>query len=508
MPDEEKAFGRSLKDRLTILGFRAPWSLIMAAMRLLYGFTSEGFENVPEDGPFISLVIEPSLIGVFVAGWNGIEILLKVNLPKQIKSMGYMQDQLFAISYFRSLQDMEGPSKSGALIPHSAGRMALSLVDGYRALRDGGTVSINPEGDGPWDGRPYETRSGAAWLGLHTGAQLIAHVCSLGAYDIWPRWARLPYLRGKLSLKTGEPFTLTDRPVVRATHEELTRATARIRTELDSLRYGPGGVAEWAGPPTRAGEPVEAPADMRPPGPVVPPADTSFREVAVSRRGVAQLLWRCPICRTNDALLHRRRLLQREGLRCLACGTAWEVRRIPEHDFRLEVTEGAPDLIGLEMALTAWYDHMKRDFEPNPIPTQSVSLLPGEHVVLVASDTGMMPHQPSPLFGEAWSGPEAPLDQESDSPHLGEWDTIGTGRLILTDQRMVWQGADRELHFHWSRVTAVYLWLRNTLGLLYGTARYRIKLGREVGLKWLTYAGTLAQRAERDTGYPLTLSPF
>ena len=92
MPDRAEVFGDSFKDKLMILGYRAPWSLVMTALRLLYGFRSEGFENLPDDGPFINLVIEPSLIGVFVAGWNGIEILLKVNFPKQIKSMGYMQD--------------------------------------------------------------------------------------------------------------------------------------------------------------------------------------------------------------------------------------------------------------------------------------------------------------------------------------------------------------------------------------------------------------------------------
>jgi hypothetical protein len=50
--------------------------------------------------------------------------------------------------------------------------------------------------------------------------------------------------------------------------------------------------------------------------------------------------------------------------------------------------------------------------------------------------------------------------------------------------------------------------MRNTLGIRYGSARYRIGLARELGLKWITYAGTVAAQGERDTGYELTVSPY
>ena len=218
--------------------------------------------------------------------------------------------------------------------------MALSLVDGYRTLRDGGTVSINPEGDGPWDGRPLDTRNGPAWLGLHTGAPMIPMVTSLGAYDIWPRWARLPYLRGKLRFKIGEPFKLTEEPVARASDEDLKTARERIRAEFDSIRYGPGGFAEWAGSPTMDGVAVGVPHELKPAGPVVPLTDSGRRRVPVSKRGIAQLLWRCPVCHTDDALLHRRPLFGAETLTCEACATRWRIEHAFEHDFRLEVVEG------------------------------------------------------------------------------------------------------------------------------------------------------------------------
>jgi hypothetical protein len=93
-------------------------------------------------------------------------------------------------------------------------------------------------------------------------------------------------------------------------------------------------------------------------------------------------------------------------------------------------------------------------------------------------------------------------------PQLGEWASIGEGRLLLTSHRLLWQGPEGELDFKWSAMTAIYLWLVNTLGIRYGTARYRFPLNQEVGLKWLTHAGTLAQQVPRRSGYELTLSPF
>jgi hypothetical protein len=172
------------------------------------------------------------------------------------------------------------------------------------------------------------------------------------------------------------------------------------------------------------------------------------------------------------------------------------------------LVEGAPELVGLDMALTTWYDEMKRDFNPGPMRVAGVDLELGEEVLLAADGVSLLPHKPSPLFGHGWTGAEAPEDQKSDAPHLGEWESIGEGRLLLTDQRAIWQGPGPTLSFYWSRVTALYLWLRNTLGIRYGTARYRIGLGSEVGLKWLTYSGTLARRAERESGFELTTSPY
>ena len=116
-------------------------------------------------------------------------------------------------------------------------------------------------------------------------------------------------------------------------------------------------------------------------------------------------------------------------------------------------------------------------------------------------------HRPNALL-DGWTGREPPQAQPPGLRQLADWESIGEGRLLLTSHRLLWQGPPGELDFVWSSVRSVALWLINTLGINYGTAPYRFSLGREVGMKWLTYAGTLAlQAAERD-GHTITVTPF
>jgi hypothetical protein len=159
------------------------------------------------------------------------------------------------------------------------------------------------------------------------------------------------------------------------------------------------------------------------------------------------------------------------------------------------------------MAVSDWYDEMKRGFQPSPVATSDFDLAPGEQVYLMADGVSLSPHRPNPLFDD-WSEREAPRDHTLRREHLGQWASIGQGCLALTNERLAWRSPERELDFKWSSVSAVYLWLVNTLGIRYGAARYRFQLGQELGLKWLTYAGTMARQAARSDGRPVTVSHF
>jgi hypothetical protein len=150
---------------------------------------------------------------------------------------------------------------------------------------------------------------------------------------------------------------------------------------------------------------------------------------------------------------------------------------------------------------------MKRDFRPMPIPVSGLDLMPGEETYLEAEPVTLLPHQPSTLF-EGWTERLAPRSQAPGRQELAGWASLGEGRCVLTSHRLVWQGPQGELDFDWSSITAVYLWLVKSLGINHGTARYRLGLDRDVGLKWLTYMGTLAQQAAERDGHKVTVSPF
>lgn len=499
---------RDLLRYLLKLAVALPWELLTFVMRLLYGFHVQNLENLPKTGPYVLMISEFSLIAMICSGWVTIKLLknLLINHPEKVIS--YMQEDLFAFSYFRAASRLAGGSMR-PLLPHTGGRLTLNLLDGYRVLSNGGYVVINPQGDMPWDGRPLPIQSGAAWLGLHTAAPLVPIICTSGAYDVWPRWQLRPSLSGKFVMRVGQPFKLSEAPLEKITDEDLSAANARILAEFNRLQYGAEGSERWTSAAVQHGVSVAEDIPVRLLPPAVDAAQWKHkpRYVPLLRRGLAQVLWRCPVCSTHDALFHSKRLLRKPHLRCHACGTLWVIRRVPGKDFSLQVAEGPAEIRGLEMALTHWYDRMKRDFQATPILVPGLDLRPGEEAHLSVDEAALMPYRPNSLF-EEWIAGEAPSKPLAGRRELAQWESIGTGRLVLTNQRLVWQGEQGDLSFEWPVVTAVYVWLQNSLGIRYGTARYRFSLGSEVGLKWLTHAGEAAQHYARQNGAKVTVSTY
>ena len=471
----------------------APWTLANGLARLLYGFQTEGIDNLPSDGPYIVWITEPSLIGMIIGGYVSIKVL-KPELDKGTDNVCFFHEELFRLAYFKNLENTAG--KYRPLVPHSAPQLGKGMLDGYRVLQNNGIVIHNPQGDATWDGRPTAFGRIAAWLALRTAAPIVPILSSIGCYEIWPRWQRLPSRKGRFRLSIDEPLRLTDKPLDRVTDRDLEEANARILEHFERSHYGPGGLAGWIGPVLRAGVEVSEPVQLQPPStqPVaVPPSSGT-----VNNLGVAQLLWQCPVCRTNDALVHRRPLFRGETVSCHACGTLWDFRRQPGHDFRMEVLEGPPEVVGLDMSLSTWYEHMKRNFAPKAVQVEGVELLPGEEVYLEAQDVALSPYLPNALF-ESWAKREAPKKQ-ADRLEIASWESIGEGRLLVTSHRVLWKGAKREIDFLWSHVTAVSQYLQSTLAIHYGSAKYRLRLGNRPVLKWLHHIGELAREAGTRQG--------
>ncbi len=499
---------RPLKRRIRATLIRSPWMMAASMGRAFYGFHVEGKENVPAQGPYIVWVTEQGLIGMLLSGYIALSLLEEHFEKSPVKPVTYMQEELWKLKYFREALGSKARGTYRPLVPHSAGKLALNLLDGYRGLNNKGIVVLNPEGEATWDGSPVPIKRSIAWLALRTAAPLLPTLPNMGCYEIWPRWQAGPGRRGRLKLTVGKPFTLVDEPMSEVSEEDVDRALVRVRAEYERIVYGPKGVSGWAGPVLRNGKQVaEEQVVLRPPARPLSPVPQAVPEIPARKRGIAQLLWQCPVCHTDDSLAHRHPRFRSQSVTCQACGTRWELKSVPGHDFRLKVTTGEPDLVGLDMPVSTWYAHMKRAFRPASISVPGVELWPAEQVHLERADVELVPYRPNALF-DNWTGRQPPRTQPLGHHELADWDVIGKGRLLLTNRRLLWQGSQGELDFEWPSVTAVYLWMASTLGIKYGSASYRFNLGSAQPLKWLFYAGETARKQAELDGHKLTVSYY
>ena len=485
------------------------WTIPLGVFRLLYGYRAIGMENIPNDDAFILAVNEWGLPATLVDGWLSVKVIMQRHETHPNAMLSYLQEELWRFKFFqrRSHRDKESRGHYRPLVPQGAGKLALGLMDGYKMLRDGGVVVMNPEGDMTWDGRPLPLGTGMAWLALHTGAPVVPALCTVGIYDIWPRWRRLPSLRGHMTMRVGKPIKVTDVPLAQVSDADIAAANAKFRAEFDRIRYDADGPEGWAGPVTRNGKPVSLPFSFPPTvQPANPEAAGSNRSLPSSRRGVARLLWQCPVCRTSNSLIHRKPLFRRETVHCGACGALWTMRRVIARDFRITLVSGPAEWVGLEMGVSDWYAQIKRRFQATPIATpDGVTLRPGEETYLVAPDAELLPYRPNPIF-DGYTGREPPRIQPPGKRAYAAWDSIGKGRLVLTDRRLLWQGPQGELDFWWDEITAVMLWMDNVIVIHYGSASYRFGLGDQMGLEWLANAREFARAAAARTGRELVTS--
>ena len=217
---------------------------------------------------------------------------------------------------------------------------------------------------------------------------------------------------------------------------------------------------------------------------------------------VPNLLWRCPLCHVNDALIQKRRLFRPDHLRCTQCHTLWEVKRVVGQDYRLRVLEGDPALLGQERALNDWYDQMRAGFRLTPIVSDDLSLEPGEELYLTAENAPLIVGEENPLLTD-WAEREPPMSLPTSGPPALAWRTVGVGRLDMTNQRLLWQGNDRVCDFWWRHVNSVFTWTEAVIGIMYGAVTYRFRTPGQSILKWLTYADYVARLVQETEGHTI-----
>lgn len=212
------------------------------------------------------------------------------------------------------------------------------------------------------------------------------------------------------------------------------------------------------------------------------------------------LLWRCPLCATNDALVHRRRVFRPEWVRCRACGTVWQVIRVMGEDYRLRVIEGERAWVGLELPLAEWYDRMKAGLELVPLKDVPLALPEGEVGYLQSRRARLFARTNDPtFFGEA----AARVPEEQAHTRV-----VGWGQILLTNERLIWQGALGSYDFWLKRLISVHAIFNVALQFFYQETLYQFRFSEESLLKWLTYIAYAGRRIKEVYGHTILTSNF
>ena len=189
--------------------------------RLLFGLRVDGIEHVPREGAFIVVAnhcsnFDPPLIG-YATG-----------------------HQVGRVVHFMAKVEMRGWPVIGWLATQS-GVYFVRRGEGDRAaqrfsseaLASGLPIAIFPEGTRSRNGHLTPGKSGAAFVGMRSGAVLLP-VAIAGSHRIFPGRSRWPHAT-RLRIRVGAPFTLPYQPAGRLERGALGAATRRIMAEIAAL---------------------------------------------------------------------------------------------------------------------------------------------------------------------------------------------------------------------------------------------------------------------------------
>ena len=221
-----------------------------------------------------------------------------------------------------------------------------------------------------------------------------------------------------------------------------------------------------------------------------------------------KLLWRCPLCETDDAIRHTRRLLIADRVICCQCQACWQLRRIAGDTFYLKLVENPAGLgafkVGKEHPITTWYDAMKTGIQLQPIEDLGFQMKDGERLFVVSKRVELVAEETDERFFVAPKGELLPIAKNEI-----EGRPVGPGRLLLTSHRLVWQAMD-EPDRKFLRVVSIPLKEINFASTFFGLVLnvgfqlYMIYVPSESMLKWLTYLDLVA----KHIGHQIKISNY
>ncbi len=173
-----------------MIWYRSVQALVRALWRPCLGrYQVHGIHNIPENGPFLLIANHQSYLDPIL-----VQALVRRPVHTMAKSTQFSEPITGTI--LKSLKAI--PARRFEIDPQVV-RIAL------RRLHAGDGVGIYIEGERTWDGTLQPPRLGTVRLVLKAGVPVVP--CGVdGAYDVWPRWARLPR-RGTVTVRFGQPLS-------------------------------------------------------------------------------------------------------------------------------------------------------------------------------------------------------------------------------------------------------------------------------------------------------------
>ena len=196
-------------------------AVLRLAAALLSRTTVEGLANVPESGPLLVICNHCSnadgmLLMAFIVPELGRPMTwLGKEEATRWPVVGWAMRQNGVVGVRRGAGDL------------AAFKLARSV------LNEGRVLTIFPEGTRSPSGALQAAKEGATVLALRSGAPILP-LAIVGSQRFWPKGKLLPRPRRRMTVRVGEPFTLTA-PSGGDRHESLRLATAELMSRIAEL---------------------------------------------------------------------------------------------------------------------------------------------------------------------------------------------------------------------------------------------------------------------------------
>jgi len=215
------------------------------------------------------------------------------------------------------------------------------------------------------------------------------------------------------------------------------------------------------------------------------------------------LLWRCPQCHRNDALIEEKKFLRPWLVKCTNCHTIWKSKRIMGEDFQLTVITCPTDKSkeGIVHPLAELYADMKSTMGLEPIDDPAISLQESEQLFLSSKQVELMAIANDPVFFPGY------IENPDGEPPVAE--VVGKGRTFLTNQRFIWMDDEgKQQDFPLNRVNSTYTIFNMGIVLMHETSLYVFRYEEESLLMWVTYFALVAPLVKEATGHTITTSNY